>query len=228
MTAKSTPVARIKPASRHTNSLAGDESGGGVKPKVTAVNDGAYNCIHSLLMERGVKLIPWNCSTLSNRSILASAFRGTRLEQMMAEMCPVRYFSYCQFVSRKAIAEPGNEPFPLQETDLPCFVALGRNSKGTVVCCKLGNARGIVKHVLTWLNTVTRAHFADYEVERWPEQSDDVTTASNLEQSEPPTLKRISPSGERLVHQRLQMKINEQVNKLCSPTARIRVWVRLV
>ncbi len=56
------------------------------------------NCINNVLIERGVKLVPWNCTRKESRLLLANAFRGTRLEQWMKEMNPVsRKKSYLLF-----------------------------------------------------------------------------------------------------------------------------------
>ena len=54
--------------------------------------------INGLLIERGIKMIPWSCGTLEDRQILAAAFRGTRLEQWLDEWCSVSFVaSICTY-----------------------------------------------------------------------------------------------------------------------------------
>lgn len=134
--------------------------------------------INGLLIERGIKMIPWNCAALEHRRILAVAFRGTRLEQWLEEWCPVRPVVLTQYKCTFLL----NFVY-IQEADYPRLVAIGRTKSGDVVCSEF---RGSLERTLRWMELATKAHFHDYEdAAEVDVELDDLTTDSlNLEDEE--------------------------------------------
>ncbi|VDN13409.1 unnamed protein product [Dibothriocephalus latus] len=100
-------------------------------------NDGRrYTCLNEFILERGIKIIPWDCTLLKYKMMLATAFRGTRLQQWLQTL---------------------NE-----RTEYPVLVAVGRMGSGRVVCSKLDGIKVDLRQTLHWLDVVTKAHFNDY------------------------------------------------------------------
>ncbi|KAG5452877.1 hypothetical protein CSKR_107422 [Clonorchis sinensis] len=114
----------------------------------------------TLLLERSAGLVPWDCTTVTARAHLASAFAGTQLAQWLKEW-----------------SEPNQ---------YPVLVAIGRTAERDVVCSYLSGPKSNRVSALKWLNQVTLAHFSNYlnkTVPLCPERSERLTgtTTSSAE-----------------------------------------------
>ncbi|KER20128.1 hypothetical protein T265_11247 [Opisthorchis viverrini] len=131
----------------------------------------------TLLLERSAGLVPWDCTTVTARAHLASAFLGTQLAQWLKEW---------------------REP-----NQYPVLVAIGRTAERDVVCSYLSGPKSNRVSALKWLNEVTLAHFSNYlnkTVPLCPERSEPLTgtttsSAENIQNQIPTHICSYLPRG---------------------------------
>ncbi|TGZ61908.1 hypothetical protein CRM22_007692 [Opisthorchis felineus] len=125
----------------------------------------------TLLLERSAGLVPWDCTTVTARAHLASAFAGTQLAQWLKEW-----------------SEPNQYPL---------LVAIGRTAERDVVCSYLSGPKSNRVSALKWLNEVTLAHFSNYlnkTVPLCPERSERLTGTTTSSAENTPNVQNQIPT----------------------------------